>query len=404
MSSRSWFLKSVLWLLAVFVFLLLFVIPILLPVILNSGYPIAGGIEKHLATIQWLQLKSLHFFTYVWIFFLGSCFASFLNVVAWRVPRGRSILGSSHCPHCNLKLSFVRDNVPIVGWLRNEGKCSNCRAPISVRYLVAELMLGMAFLTLFIRELTSGGANLPFRSIDRHAGIINVLFYPNWNLIALFAFHLTLLAALFTFTMIASEKRKVPFSIFGFASVAGLSFLFIHRGVNLVGWRLVSIGESNRYVGNVSDQIISILVGLAVGVAAGAMLSFSVRQRDRAIDYESNSGINPVYASLMLAGIFLGWQTVVSIVAFYFLVSLCIYFAVLFDHRYQFANASGRIFLATLLHLLFWRQQDTLLYWSSPSASTIGTTVCVGGAIVCAVVFSLFAGYLEKVDTDSVSV
>src|SRR5690606_21053396 len=46
-----------------------------------------------------------------WFFFIGASIGSFLNVVAWRMPRGMSINGRSHCPSCDNTLSW-RDNVP----------------------------------------------------------------------------------------------------------------------------------------------------------------------------------------------------------------------------------------------------------------------------------------------------
>ena len=136
--------KYVVWLFVVALVLLFFVFPFLTNYALRNGYDVIS-MSRWLDVVQWLQVVAMHFFVYLWITFLGSCFASFLNVVAWRVPRGRSILGSSHCPHCDTKLS-LRDNVPIFGWLNNDGQCRSCSARIAVRYLVVELLLGAAFL------------------------------------------------------------------------------------------------------------------------------------------------------------------------------------------------------------------------------------------------------------------
>ena len=83
-------------------------------------------------------------------FGLGACIASFLNVVIWRVPRGESIVSPpSHCPKCNAAIRWYQ-NIPILSWLALRGKCANCRAPISPRYILIELLGGCLFLAVFL--------------------------------------------------------------------------------------------------------------------------------------------------------------------------------------------------------------------------------------------------------------
>lgn len=96
----------------------------------------------------------------LWIFAVGSSIASFLNVVAWRVPRGMTVGGHSICPKCRHAIR-PSDNVPIVGWLRLRGACRDCSLPISGRYVSFELLGGLLLLALFVGEFLSGGANLP---------------------------------------------------------------------------------------------------------------------------------------------------------------------------------------------------------------------------------------------------
>ena len=82
-------------------------------------------------------------------FWLGACIASFLNVVIWRVPRGESIVSPpSHCPKCDAPIRWWQ-NVPILSWLALRGKCAKCRAPISPRYILVELLGGVLFLAAF---------------------------------------------------------------------------------------------------------------------------------------------------------------------------------------------------------------------------------------------------------------
>ena len=83
-------------------------------------------------------------------FWLGACIASFLNVVIWRVPRGESIVSPpSHCPKCNSPIKWWQ-NIPILSWLALRGKCANCKAPISPRYIFVEALGGCLFLAAFL--------------------------------------------------------------------------------------------------------------------------------------------------------------------------------------------------------------------------------------------------------------
>ena len=76
---------------------------------------------------------------------LGACVGSFLNVVAWRVPRGESVLWPpSHCPSCAARLT-ARDLVPVVSWLTLRGRCRHCGAPVSARYPLVELSTAIVF-------------------------------------------------------------------------------------------------------------------------------------------------------------------------------------------------------------------------------------------------------------------
>ena len=82
-------------------------------------------------------------------FGLGACIASFLNVVIWRVPRGESIISPpSHCPKCNAPIRWYQ-NLPIVSYLALRGKCANCRASISPRYLIVEFIGGLLFFAAY---------------------------------------------------------------------------------------------------------------------------------------------------------------------------------------------------------------------------------------------------------------
>ena len=70
----------------------------------------------------------------------GAIFGSFLNVVAYRLPRHESVvLPPSHCPGCGARVRPY-DNIPILSWLLLRGHCRSCTQPISPRYPVVEAL------------------------------------------------------------------------------------------------------------------------------------------------------------------------------------------------------------------------------------------------------------------------
>lgn len=76
---------------------------------------------------------------------LGLAIGSFANVVAYRLPAGRSILRPpSACPHCEHAIQR-RDNVPVLGWILLRGRCRHCRKRISVRYPIVEVATAALF-------------------------------------------------------------------------------------------------------------------------------------------------------------------------------------------------------------------------------------------------------------------
>lgn len=84
------------------------------------------------------------------MFVFGSVVGSFLNVCIYRLPLGLSVVSPpSHCPHCKYAIPWFL-NVPLLTWVSLGGKCKNCRAPISPRYFLVELLTALAFLSCWL--------------------------------------------------------------------------------------------------------------------------------------------------------------------------------------------------------------------------------------------------------------
>ncbi|MDB4562650.1 prepilin peptidase [bacterium] len=82
----------------------------------------------------------------VGILFIGLCVGSFLTVAIYRIPRGLSVNEPkrSFCPHCKTQLPAWQ-NIPVITWLIQMGKCRSCKAPIAVRYLIVEVLTGALY-------------------------------------------------------------------------------------------------------------------------------------------------------------------------------------------------------------------------------------------------------------------
>jgi leader peptidase (prepilin peptidase) / N-methyltransferase len=77
-------------------------------------------------------------------FVYGLCLGSFANVLIWRLPREETITGRSHCPRCGHMLSWI-DLLPLVSFFIAQGKCRYCAQPVSTRYPIIELAMGILF-------------------------------------------------------------------------------------------------------------------------------------------------------------------------------------------------------------------------------------------------------------------
>ena len=127
-----------------------------------------------------------------WLFFftvVGLCLGSFLNVVIHRLPLGLAINQPrwSFCPDCRRRIAWY-DNLPVISYLLLGGRCRSCRAPISPRYLLVELMTAMVVIVLldafFIEQARDG---------LQHAADLNWRISDDWPV---FAAHVILMVSL----------------------------------------------------------------------------------------------------------------------------------------------------------------------------------------------------------------
>jgi leader peptidase (prepilin peptidase) / N-methyltransferase len=83
----------------------------------------------------------------------GAVVGSFLNVVAYRLPRKESLVSpGSRCPGCGTSIKPY-DNIPVLGWLLLRGRCRACGESISPRYPAIEALTGaLAVAVVLVRH------------------------------------------------------------------------------------------------------------------------------------------------------------------------------------------------------------------------------------------------------------
>ncbi len=197
----------------------------------------------------------------------GLALGSFVNVVAYRLPRRESLVKPrSRCPACGSQVRSY-DNLPVVSWLLLRGRCRDCGARISPRYPVVEaamallwvgvvlakgstasIALGLAFVTLLV----------PVALIDiEHRIIPNRLLLPG----AVAAVAILALA----------DPAQLPEHVIAGAAAGGfflLAALAYPRGMGMGDVKLAAV--MGLYLGAAVAP--ALLVALVAGTVVGAVI------------------------------------------------------------------------------------------------------------------------------------
>lgn len=234
-----------------------------------------------------------------WFFFFGASFGSFLNVIAWRLPRGGTLLGSSYCESCNTKLK-MRDNFPIFGWLWLRGKCRTCEVEISGRYLIVEVISAIAIGTLALVEMIGAGANLFQPTNSVMFSFQRFVISPEPRFIGYFLMHSCLIFILMTTGLVSLQQQRIPRNIFYFG--------FFISIITAICWPLaIPFTHTHQEITSINSMFASVLPMLC-GLGSGGILGILSTQ----LLMKKNSRELPEFTILMaLTGSFLGWQATV---------------------------------------------------------------------------------------------
>ncbi len=174
----------------------------------------------------------------LFVFALGACIGSFLNVVVWRLPRielpepGGPLKDffacfaglsdpPSHCPNCHNRLKWY-DNIPIFGWIKLRGRCRFCKKPISVRYPLVETATALLFVGYYVAFFVfQWRACCPhprvLSTVTDDLGFVHEIFrQPVWTFAdawPVYFLYMALLAALLAASLIDAELFIIPIQI-----------------------------------------------------------------------------------------------------------------------------------------------------------------------------------------------
>lgn len=148
---------------------------------------------------------------YIILALLGLCVGSFCNVLIYRIPKGEEFVKTpSHCMSCGRRLTW-RENIPLVSWLVQRGRCRGCGEKISAQYPAVEAVNALAWL------------------------LTGLLFSGDWLKTALYC-------ALFSLLMVVAIIDWRTFEIPNGLNIAILVLGLVRLFTDLGNWKLYLIG------------------------------------------------------------------------------------------------------------------------------------------------------------------
>jgi leader peptidase (prepilin peptidase)/N-methyltransferase len=95
--------------------------------------------------IQWYA----PWFFPVFVFLFGACVGSFLNVVIYRLPAGKSVVKPGSMCSCGKPIKWY-DNIPILSWFVLRGRARCCGKRFSFRYPLVEFGTALLFVGVWL--------------------------------------------------------------------------------------------------------------------------------------------------------------------------------------------------------------------------------------------------------------
>jgi leader peptidase (prepilin peptidase)/N-methyltransferase len=221
---------------------------------------------------------------YILMFIIGACIGSFLCCEARRLHIYPKKLGSrSVCLHCNHKLKWY-ENIPIISWLIQKGKCRKCGEKIGTLEFYSEILTAIAFVLIAIAFAKPDFT--PINFFDPHlTGIVLTEFIVTLIFTSLLIFlaiydgaygelPVVILIIAIAVAVVIAILKIVQASTTGFTPeliLKPLGAALILGGLYLVLY-LVSHG---KWVGD-GDWLLGLAIALALGTPLSALMVLAV--------------------------------------------------------------------------------------------------------------------------------
>lgn len=221
----------------------------------------------------------------IFIFILGICVGSFVNVVVMRTLAGETFVhGRSRCDACRRTLMWY-ELIPLLSFIVLRGKCRTCKAEIDIMHPVVELitgalflwwwLIGFAFFRLseapmtFIQPafwLLIGVVLLTTAVIDIRAMII-----PDWSTMLLFLS--TLFYRIFLFSTGVYRAEDAAAAMFGAALMLSFFLLLwlLTRGRGM-GFGDVKLIFALSFLVGWPNSLVMVFLAFVLGAGVGVAL------------------------------------------------------------------------------------------------------------------------------------
>lgn len=212
----------------------------------------------------------------IFVFIFGSVVGSFLNVCIHRLPLGESIIKPrSYCPRCKKSILWY-DNIPFLSYIILRGRCRFCKARISFRYFIVELITAVLFL----------------------------IFYNRYGFSYYFFLYIVLVSGLIIATSVDLQHRIIPDEISIGGIIIGLLFNVV-RGIDL---KPLSFNFQP-----IRDSLLGIILGGGIIYLTGFLfdLVYFRLLKKPPVDGETESMGGGDIKFLAMIGAFLGWKAAI---------------------------------------------------------------------------------------------
>lgn len=246
-----------------------------------------------------MTIITLALMIFLFVFIVGTCVGSFLNVVILRAFSEESIVfPGSKCPTCQKPLKWYH-NIPIFSYLFLKGKCAFCKEEISWQYPVVELVTGLLFVAIFWKFGIS----------------LNGLF-------------MLIFASLFIVLSVTDIKEKVVFDFHTYALVAfGLIYNLFNFGNLYAGDKVLAIGSFSIGINN---SIIASILGISLGIVVMEIFA----RFGYLVAGTRAFGEGDTYIAAGLGAVF-GWKYLITVLVYGFIVQIILTIPVFIKKLYN---------------------------------------------------------------------